>query len=170
MATDYNEYYKEYKRGLGEPTKEFVAFFQSLGEGDAKVLDVGCGQGRDALFIAKLGYHVTAIDFSPIGISDLKNDAAIDNLNIETHVIDIRNYTTEDVFDVLVIDRTLHMLKDEEQVCVFNTLLKATKSGAYVLIADERRNIPALKACLTDSQWDWTITLEKKGFLFVELN
>jgi len=55
MAFDYEKYYRENRHGLGEPTKEFVAFFDDFDRDGASVLDVGCGQGRDALFIARKG-------------------------------------------------------------------------------------------------------------------
>ncbi|HXY13179.1 MAG TPA: class I SAM-dependent methyltransferase [Terriglobales bacterium] len=32
------------------------------------VLDYGCGQGEEAVYLAKMGAHVTAIDISPVGI------------------------------------------------------------------------------------------------------
>jgi len=67
MATDYEKFYQENKQGLGKPTKEFVSFFDGYTKAPARVLDVGCGQGRDALFIARKGHQVVAIDHSPTG-------------------------------------------------------------------------------------------------------
>ena len=55
MTTDYEQFYRENPHGLGEPTREFVAFFDTYDRAQASVLDVGCGQGRDALFVARLG-------------------------------------------------------------------------------------------------------------------
>jgi len=52
MVFDYEKYYRENRHGLGEPAKKFVAFFDAYDRKGAKVLDVGCGQGRAALFLA----------------------------------------------------------------------------------------------------------------------
>ena len=37
-----------------------------------KILELGCGQGRDCLFFAELGYNVTAIDISEKAIDFIK--------------------------------------------------------------------------------------------------
>lgn len=91
MATDYEKYYQDIPHGLGDPTKEFVTFFTTYNARSSKVLDVGCGQGRDALFIARLGHEVTAVDLSPTGIRDLISDANSEGLSITGVVADICN-------------------------------------------------------------------------------
>lgn len=168
MATDYEKFYRENRHGLGEPTKEVAEFFDTYGQSRLTVLDVGCGQGRDALFIARLGHYVTAVDLSPSGIGDLREDAAAEGLVIETEVTDIRDYKTKSRFDIILIDRTLHMLATEDRTTLLKKLLELSKRGTQVLIVDERLNLPAFKATLSASRWKWTIALERRGFLFVQ--
>ncbi len=168
MATDYETFFRENRHGLGEPTKEFVVFFDAYGRRGSRVLDVGCGQGRDALFIARLGHHVHAIDLSPSGIGDLQKDATSEGLAIDAEVADIRYFKTRRRFDVIVIDRTLHMLAPGEREEVLQKLLGYSKRNAFVLIADERSNIQAYKTTLQSSKWQWSTTLERRGFLFVQ--
>ena len=71
MATDYDKLYQKTNRLLGAPGQAFVDFFETFEKERALVLDIGCGQGRDALFIARLGHRVTAVDLSPAGVDDL---------------------------------------------------------------------------------------------------
>ena len=123
MATDYETFYREHRHGLGEPAKEFVAFFDAYDRGGLKVLDVGCGQGRDALFIARLGHYVQAIDLAPSGIGDLQKEATSEGLAIDAEVADIRDFKTRRRFDVIVIDRTLHMLAPGDRKVVLQKLL-----------------------------------------------
>jgi SAM-dependent methyltransferase len=40
------------------------------------VLDIGCGVGRHALFLARQGFKVTAIDLSPTGLNYVRESAA----------------------------------------------------------------------------------------------
>jgi SAM-dependent methyltransferase len=40
-----------------------------------RVLDIGCGRGRHALFLAEMGFDVTATDISPEGIEQLEREA-----------------------------------------------------------------------------------------------
>lgn len=168
MATDYEEYYRDNPNGLGQPTASFVDFFKTYEQTKANVLDIGCGQGRDAIFIARLGHIVTAFDLSPTGIRDLKAVAGQEKLNIEAIVADIRECVWNTTFDVIVIDRTLHMLSPQEQIDVLNKLILATHPGSHVLIADERSNLPSFKAVLSNSKWRWQPILEMRGFLFVQ--
>lgn len=167
MAFDYEKFYRENRHGLGEPTKEFVAFFDDFNRDGAKVLDVGCGQGRDALFIARKGHSVVAIDSSPSGIRDLQKDADAEALPITTHVVDIREFKSRNRFDVILIDRTLHMLSTDDSVAVLAKLLRLSKSGGHVLIADEKSNLPAFQSVIEASNWNWATTLNRRGYLFI---
>src|ERR1019366_2914432 len=57
--------------------REFSA--QWLGQLEGKqLLDYGCGMGEEAIYFAKLGAQVTAIDVSPLGI-DLVSRRALHN-------------------------------------------------------------------------------------------
>ncbi|MFC0560655.1 class I SAM-dependent methyltransferase [Halalkalibacter alkalisediminis] len=38
-----------------------------------KLLDIGCGEGKDAVFFARNGYDVTAFDISNAGIEKTRN-------------------------------------------------------------------------------------------------
>lgn len=168
MATDYEAFYRENRHGLGEATKEIVTFFEAYGRVGSRVLDVGCGQGRNALFIARLGHHVDAVDLSPTGIRDLLEDAAAEGLAIDAEVADVREFKTRRRFDVIVIDRTLHMLGPDDRDAVLAKLLGFSKHQGFILIADERSNIPGFKAILQSSRWQWSAILERRGYLFVQ--
>lgn len=154
MTTDYDVFYRDNPNGLGEPTREFVAFFESYADGPARVLDVGCGQGRDALFIARQGHHVTAVDISPNGIRDLDHAASKEGLAIDAIVGDIRSFEWQGPYDVIVVDRTLHMLSEPDRLDVLQALGEATASKGYLMIADERRNHDAmLERLLARGRW-----------------
>ena len=55
MSYDYDALYARTPDALGAPTRAFVDFFDGYDRPNVRVLDIGCGQGRDALFIARLG-------------------------------------------------------------------------------------------------------------------
>lgn len=42
--------------------------------GKRTALDLGCGRGRNAIFLAEMGFDVTAVDLSPGGIDQLKKE------------------------------------------------------------------------------------------------
>tara|TARA_A100001391_G_scaffold188056_1_gene158392 strand:+ start:533 stop:1048 length:516 start_codon:yes stop_codon:yes gene_type:complete len=167
MPTDYEAFYRENPNGLGKPTKEYVSFFDVYGKRNARVLDVECGQGRDALFIGRLGHTVTAVDISRSGVAALVEAAACESLEIDAHIADIRNYRWAGPYDVIVVDRTLHMLPADDRLEMLGALVGATVAGSHLLIADEKRNLPAFAQLLSQSGQEWKPILAKRGFLFV---
>jgi SAM-dependent methyltransferase len=57
-----------------------------------KILELGCGKGRDTLFFASKGIEIEAIDYSPVGIRQLQKIASEKNLStIYASVFDARN-------------------------------------------------------------------------------
>ena len=61
-----------------------------------KILELGCGQGRDTLFFASKDIDVTALDYSSVAIDGLIKRAKERNLlsNIHTSIFDARNNNT----------------------------------------------------------------------------
>jgi len=66
---DWDEIYSKFNLGLipwhsDKPDKELIALIKKGRVKPNKVLDVGCGAGTDAIFLASKGCKVTAIDIS----------------------------------------------------------------------------------------------------------
>ena len=73
MAVTYDKYYKT-ENLFGQPYPELLAFFTEYPK-KGNVLDLGCGQGRDAIPLARLGFDVTGIDNSSVGIAQMNRIA-----------------------------------------------------------------------------------------------
>ena len=54
------------------------------------VLDIACGTGRNALYLAGLEYDVTGVDISPAGLTQLKAAASARGLTVKTIEADLR--------------------------------------------------------------------------------
>lgn len=59
---DYDKYY-ETENLFGKPYAELIEFFNNY-DHKGCLIDIGCGQGRDCIPLARLGYKVTGIDNS----------------------------------------------------------------------------------------------------------
>jgi len=168
MGYDYDKLYGETPNALGAQTKVFTDFFARFQHSQARVLDVGCGQGRDALFIARLGHSVVGVDMAPNGIRDLKSAALKENLSIEGVVADIVTYEPNGQFDVILIDRTLHMLGESDRLKVLKKLLGHIEPKGYLLIADEKSNIQGFERVIAKDPRIWTAQLKDRGYLFLQ--
>jgi SAM-dependent methyltransferase len=167
MAYDYDKLYGESRNALGQPTRVFIDFFDQLDQQNLRVLDVGCGQGRDAIFIARKGHRVVGVDISANGIRDLKDDAEKERLPIEGVVADIATYMPDGFFDVILIDRTLHMLARPTRLAVFKTMLDHVSENGWLLVADEASNIEDFENVHAAHVATWKTNLCRRGYLFL---
>lgn len=166
MSTDYDALFRTTPDALGPPTPELVRAFERHLAPAARVLDLGCGQGRDALFLARLGHDVVAVDAAPHGIAALKQAAARDGLPVEPIVADITTYAPSGRFDLLLFDRILHMLSEADRHRVLRRLVPLLAPGGLVLIADEPRHRRDYRACLADIG-TWETLKDTRGFVFL---
>jgi tellurite methyltransferase len=94
-----------------------------------RLLDIGCGEGRNAVFFARNGYHVSAFDRSPVGVEKtqrLANDAGVP---IEAFVADLASYRPSEPFDVFFSSGVLHYLPPELHSEVLASYREATAPG-----------------------------------------
>jgi len=100
------EWNKRYRAGeqLSETPAALVEQFAgSLTAGWA--LDLACGPGRHALYLAERGWRVTAVDGSPIAIEHLRRRARAKQLDIDARIADLERGEFEipaDAFDLIV--------------------------------------------------------------------
>jgi len=81
---DFDREYRATRDVFGtEPESVLVRFADSL-DPQRAVLDVGCGQGRNALFLARRGLAVDALDPSPVAVEQVTQAAEEENLPIRT--------------------------------------------------------------------------------------
>lgn len=67
-------------------------------------LDLACGQGGNALLLAKAGLDVSAWDVSPVGIQQLSDFAELNQLTVNAQVRDVVKFPpTQNSLDVLVV-------------------------------------------------------------------
>ncbi len=85
MPRDWEVYYSEASNLASEPEALLVQVAEMLAPGRA--LDLACGPGRNAIYLARLGWCVTAVDSSMAAIARLRERA--EGLPIETRLADL---------------------------------------------------------------------------------
>lgn len=80
---------------------------------EMRLLDIGCGEGKDALFFARNGYTVTAFDLSTTGIAKAKRRAEELALEIRFFNADINRFRLEDDYDIFFSSGTLQYIRPE---------------------------------------------------------
>lgn len=113
MSSGYDAYYQT-EDLFGEPYPELIAFLSSCA-GKGKLLDLGCGQGRDSIAISRLGYQVVGIDISKVGIAQMNRKAAEEKLSLKGIVGDIYQYKSFSAFDFILLNSMFHFNKKDKQ-------------------------------------------------------
>lgn len=168
MLYDYNSLYAQNPHALGEATPEIMAFFKAQPHRNLHVLDVGCGQGRDAIPITRMGFSVTGIDIAHEGIRQINVLAQNELLKLEGIVADVASFQPEFDYDVVIFDRILHLLAPRHRTACFSRLIQHVKATGWVLINDERRNMSELEGHFTAQPQFWSVKYQKKGILFAQ--
>ena len=99
-----------------------------------KVLDAGCGEGKNAVFLARLGADVDAVDVSIVAIENgrrmWKREA-----KVRWIVADIRYLKLPQKYDIAVAYGLLHCLNDRTEVlAAISALQAATVRGGYNIL------------------------------------
>lgn len=136
MAKAFDKQYAEEKCLWGLSPDQ--ALVESIGEiRVGKALDLGVGEGRNALYLAHKGFQVTGIDLSPEAISKFLDLAEERGLTVEGLAMDIRDFEFKPgVYNLVIAAATLHFLRRSD---VYDVIAKVTRTiafGGYVYIAD----------------------------------
>jgi SAM-dependent methyltransferase len=84
---DWDERYTRGEHIIKEPLPLLARAVETLTPGRA--LDLACGPGRHAIFLAERGWKVTAVDGSRVGIELLKKNARARGVEVDARVADL---------------------------------------------------------------------------------
>jgi SAM-dependent methyltransferase len=121
-----------------QPNTLLVAETADLAPGRA--LDVGCGEGRNALWLAARGWRVTAVDHSVVGLDKGKELAAVADLDVEWVTADVVTFEAEPSFDLVVV-LYLHLPPHDMRAAVANAAGALAQGGTLLLVGHHPDNI-----------------------------
>lgn len=99
------------------------------------VLDVGCGPGFFSVLLARLGYEVTAVDYTENMLAEARKNAAYYGVNIDFRQMDAQNLDFEDgIFDLVISRNVLWNLEQPEQA--YREWLRVLKPNGTVMNFD----------------------------------
>ncbi|MDO4430418.1 MAG: SAM-dependent methyltransferase TehB [Lonepinella koalarum] len=99
-----------------------------------KVLDLGCGQGRNSLFLSLLGYDVSAWDHNENSLAFLNETKTKENLPIQTALYDINSANIQENYDFILSTVVFMFLNRESVPNIIANMQEHTNIGGYNLI------------------------------------
>jgi 2-polyprenyl-3-methyl-5-hydroxy-6-metoxy-1,4-benzoquinol methylase len=107
-----------------------------------RALDLGAGEGTDAIRLALIGYEVDAIEGSSIGAEKTERFAREVGVRLNIHNVDATTFKPIATYDVIVCNGLLHYIADK--AAIIDRLQGATAPGGYnaVSLWSDRTPVP----------------------------
>ena len=165
---DSEAYHVLYRNRDLEEATDFInrvssRFFQPQGK---RLLDLGCGMGRHAVSLAKLGHEVVGIDLSERSISNAKEaHRKYEALSfVRADMRSLIDHVEKDSFDGILLLFTSfgYFEQDEDHQKVLKQIHQALRTGGHFLL--DYFNVEAVQAKLTPHEF-----VERDGWSF-EIN
>jgi 2-polyprenyl-3-methyl-5-hydroxy-6-metoxy-1,4-benzoquinol methylase len=120
------------------PNEWIAATVGPLAPGTA--IDLGCGEGRNAIWMASKGWTVTGVDFSSAGIDVARTRSQRAQVDVEWRVADATTWRAPKPVDLAVI-AYLHLSEPQLRSTIANAVASLAPGGHLVVIGHDRTNI-----------------------------
>lgn len=115
---------------MGGPSVEVFEVEQVLPK-NSTVLDIGCGDGRNSVFLALRGHKVTALELSSSAVNKLRSIANQFSLDITVVEGRIEDFEPNQRYDFVLAHSSLHFVEKKVWVPLVNKLRDLTHAGGY---------------------------------------
>lgn len=105
-----------------------------------RALDLGTGEGRNAIWLAERGFAVTAVDFAEVGLAKAAHLAAERGVSVDWVAADVTTYTPSGWFDLVLI-AYLHLPPDERRAVLARARQAVAPGGTFIYIGHDVSNI-----------------------------
>ena len=142
MRTDtvefWNDTWSTMDHTFADRDEALVDYTVSLDPGRA--LDLGCGSGGNAVWLAERGWQVTAVDFSAVAIEKAKIRAADRGVEVEFVASDVTTYRPNRLYDLIT---TFYIqLWPDQRARMLSMAVEALAPGGKLLFVSHDKSAP----------------------------
>lgn len=140
-ASGWDARYAKGRQWSSEPNRFFAEVVEGLDLPPGRAIDLACGEGRNAVWLAERGWAVTGVDFSAVGIERGRTGAATRGIAVEWVVADLATWDLgAGAFD-LVAHVYLHWPSAERVPFLQRVAAAVAPGGVLVVVGHDRDNI-----------------------------
>jgi SAM-dependent methyltransferase len=121
-----------------KPNRFLVAEVESLAPGRA--LDLACGEGQNAIWLASLGWRVDAVDYSPVAIAKARARSERDGVDVAFEETDLVEYEPQPAAYDLILLLYLHLPAEEHRLVLTRAARALAPGGTLVLLGHDLLN------------------------------
>lgn len=108
-----------------------------------RAVTLGCGVGRETIYLARMGFDVIGVDFSPTAIKRARENARAAGVPVTFVEDDLTNlHQVSGVFDLIVDIAALTDLNQESRDSYIKSILPLTYPGTKVLLVCFENQLP----------------------------
>jgi SAM-dependent methyltransferase len=122
-----------------EPNRFLVAEVERMAPGRA--LDLACGEGRNAVWLAERGWRVHGVDFSEVGLAKAERLAAARGVEVEWTLADVTTYEAEEEAWDLVLVLYLQLPADERRLALERAARAVAPGGTLLVLGHDLANL-----------------------------
>lgn len=111
------------------------------GPGAGRALDLACGEGRNAVWLAEQGWTVTGVDFSAVGLAKGRRLAESRGVTVEFLVEDVVAWAPPEAAYDLVIVFYLQLPAAQRSAVLAHARRALAPGGTFLLVAHDRSNV-----------------------------
>ena len=139
-SEDWNRKYAEQELVWSAGPNRFLVA-EAAGLAPGRALDLACGEGRNAIWLAEQGWRVTGVDFSDVAVEKGRRIAERRGVEVDWQVADVLEYEPEaGAFD-LVILFYLQFVEEELRPVLARAAGAVAPGGTFLLVAHDTRNL-----------------------------
>jgi SAM-dependent methyltransferase len=121
-----------------EPNRFLVAETEHLPPGRA--LDLACGEGRNAIWLARRGWTVTGVDFSAVALEKARRRADALGVRVDWEVADVVTFDPPPAAFDLVLVMYLHLPADERRLAWAHGVEAVAPGGTMLVVGHDITN------------------------------
>ena len=124
-----------------KPNRFLVAEVAELVPGRA--LDLACGEGQNAIWLATLGWRVIGVDYSEVAIAKARARAERDGVEVDFTCADLVTYEPESGAFDLVLVLYLHIPAAKRRGVLERAAASVAPGGTFLLVGHDLQNLTA---------------------------
>lgn len=131
----YDKSYSSHKAVFGEKPEKILVDFYTQIDNSAPILDIGAGQGRHSLFLARKGYAVEALEPSEVGIKQIQETAEKNSYPIFLSHCNLSTFEPKtDYYSAVLIFGILQILTRDEINSLITTMYDWVAEESLIFI------------------------------------